>query len=283
MVKISVIVPVYNVEQYLARCLESLINQTLKEIEIICIDDGSKDSSAVILENYAQKDERIKIINQNNFGLSVTRNNGLVIAQGEFISFVDSDDYLSLDFYEKLYNSAINNKADIAVAGIKRLNDNYCIDMLTFEKEECTSDFEKKVHLCNVPDSCQVWNKIYNRNFLINSGIKFVPNRIYEDIPFTAQILYYSKNLVTVPETYYFYWRSKNTIVKKNNQKASIDFRLSEDEAIKFFSERGFDYFENKTIIKKFKLCGVTLYKAKTKNKVRENFLLNFIRWKTHL
>ena len=102
MPKISVIVPVYKVEKFLPKCLESLINQTLKDIEIICINDGSPDNSLKILEEYAKKDSRIKIINQKNAGPSVARNNGMSAASGEYIGFVDSDDWIDLDFYEKL-------------------------------------------------------------------------------------------------------------------------------------------------------------------------------------
>ena len=103
-VKISIIVPVFNVEKYLSECLNSLINQTLKDIEIICVDDGSTDSSPSILEEFRNKDERIKVIRQENSGVSVARNNGLAIAQGEYVGFVDSDDWVDADFFEKLYS-----------------------------------------------------------------------------------------------------------------------------------------------------------------------------------
>ena len=109
MPKISVIVPVYNVEKYLARCLDSIINQTLADIEIICINDGSTDNSLEILNDYAKKDSRIKIIDQTNAGLSCARNAGMQIAQGEYIGFVDSDDWIDLDFYEKLVCFCILN------------------------------------------------------------------------------------------------------------------------------------------------------------------------------
>ena len=103
MTKVSIIVPVYNVEKYLERCLDSLINQTLTNIEIVCINDGSTDNSGKILDDYAAKDNRIKVIHQNNAGQAVARNNGLKIANGNYINFVDSDDWVDLDFIEKLY------------------------------------------------------------------------------------------------------------------------------------------------------------------------------------
>lgn len=105
-VKISIIVSVFNTEKYLRECLNSLVNQTLKSVEIICVDDGSTDNSPEILEEFKAKDKRIKVIHQENFGPSVARNNALKIAQGDYIGFVDSDDWVDLDFFEKLYNAA---------------------------------------------------------------------------------------------------------------------------------------------------------------------------------
>ena len=105
-IKVSVIVPVYNCEKYLKKCLDSLVNQTLKDIEIICVNDGSTDNSGRILEEYT--DSRIKIITKENGGLSSARNAGIAVAKGEYLGFVDSDDWVDLDFYEKLYNTAKN-------------------------------------------------------------------------------------------------------------------------------------------------------------------------------
>ena len=105
MIKISVIVPVYNTEKYLERCIKSIINQSLTDIEIIVINDGSTDNSEQILKNFACKDSRIRIINQKNAGLSITRNNGLQIASGEYISFIDSDDYIHKDMIKILYDN----------------------------------------------------------------------------------------------------------------------------------------------------------------------------------
>ena len=115
MPKVSVIIPVYNVEKYLSECLDSVVNQTLKDIEIICVNDGSPDGSAAILEEYAQKDNRIKVITQENRGLSEARNSGLKIASGEYIAFLDSDDYIDLKFFEQLYKRGIESNSDVVV------------------------------------------------------------------------------------------------------------------------------------------------------------------------
>ena len=123
MIKISVIIPVYNVEQYLRECLESVINQTLSELEIICINDGSTDSSLDILREYEQKDNRIIVINKDNEGQAAARNIGISMAKGEYIGFLDSDDYIDSNFYEKLYNAAKKYKADIACTNLYRFSD----------------------------------------------------------------------------------------------------------------------------------------------------------------
>ena len=175
MPKISVIVPVYNVEKFLEKCLKSIIEQTFEDLEIICINDGSTDKSLSILNSYAAKDPRIKILSQTNQGQSCARNAGLEIASGEYIGFVDSDDWIDLDFYEKLYNTAKKYDADIAVASIKRLRTYKWKYHLKIEKEEVTEDINKKFFLCDVPDKCYVWNKIYKASELKKYNIKFEP------------------------------------------------------------------------------------------------------------
>ena len=111
--KVSIIVPVYNTEPWLRECMDSLVNQTLKEIEIICVDDGSPDNCGKILDEYAKKDTRIIVIHQKNQGVSAARNAGLDVASGEYITFVDSDDYVDLNTYEKMYNLAKKDEIDI--------------------------------------------------------------------------------------------------------------------------------------------------------------------------
>lgn len=118
---ISIIVPVYKVENYLSKCLDSMICQTYKNIEIILVDDGSPDNSGKICDDYAKKDSRIKVIHKENGGLSDARNAGLKIATGKYIGFVDSDDYISVEMYEKLYNQAKKEDADIACCNYYRV------------------------------------------------------------------------------------------------------------------------------------------------------------------
>lgn len=276
-IKVSVIVPVYKVEKYLARCLDSLINQTLKDIEIICVNDGSPDNSAQILDDYAKKDSRIVIINQQNGGLSSARNAGMKIVKGEYTAFVDSDDWVDLDFFENLYNAAKENDCDIAVGGIirtKTTKEYY----FKVDKMNITDNINEKVLFCDIPDKSYVWNKVYNSKMLKESNITFEVGRVYEDMLFTAQIFYYSKKLVTVPNTYYYYFRHRNTIVARSNKKAEEDLQYTKEKMLQFYKEHNvnIDHIE---LTYRFKILGLTLYKTKTKNGKKLHYLLNFIRW----
>ena len=161
MIKISIIVPIFNVENYIERCLNSLINQTLKEIEIICINDGSTDNSLNILQKYQKKDCRITIINHENRGIGYVRNEGVKNAKGEFLGFVDPDDWVDLNYFEKLYAAAKRHDADIAVSGFIRLNKKKNHTLLKFKQEIETIDINKKILLCDIPDQNYLWNKIY--------------------------------------------------------------------------------------------------------------------------
>lgn len=266
MAKVSVIVPVYNVEKYLKRCLDSLINQTLSDIDIICINDGSKDSSLQILEQYAQKDSRIVIYNQENSGLSVARNTGLEHASGEYIGFVDSDDWVDLDFYEKLYNSAKNNNADIAVADFIREHPNKKPKRLKLKEEKIYTTPEDKFMICKVHREGCVWNKIYRTEFIHSINLKFVPKMYYEDRDFTIRSLYFSKKLVTTPNTYYRYFVNPKSIVnKKRNNIQDEHYILVRQQVLQFIKEHNIKVPDGlyKAEIYRYKLFGKTLFTIK--------------------
>ena len=224
MVKVSVIVPVYNVEKYLKRCLDSLVNQTLSDIEIICVNDGSTDGSAQILEEYAKKDNRIKIITQVNSGLSEARNAGIKAANGEYIGLVDSDDFVDKEFYEKLYNAAISNNCDIACGNVVRGNDRKKDKvLLNYPEERVVKSIRERYEITGVPNHCYVWNKIYKREPLLSSGITFIRGIVYEDMPFTADVLESLGDLVVVPEVFYHYWINDGSIIKTPSDKNRTD------------------------------------------------------------
>ena len=283
MSKVSVIVPVYNVEKFLPRCLDSIINQTLKDIEIICINDGSPDNSLQILEDYAKKDSRIRIINQENSGPSVSRNKGILMAQGEYIGFVDSDDWLDVDFYEKLYAAAQKYDADIAACGIKVYRKYSRVNyMLKYTKESCVDDLERKLYLCDVPETCNVWNKIYRTTFIKNNNIEFeVGINFGEDVSFTMEALYFSENLVTIPNTLYNYDRlNVNSIVRTKSDKLIRDAEHVHNRMSDFLKSKNINLPKTWRQVRKYKFLGITVLKVRYHSTRRECKLFNIIKFK---
>lgn len=227
MVKISIVIPVYNAEKYLRQCLDSLIGQTLKNIEIICVNDGSKDNSLEILREYKNKDSRIVIIDQINQGVSVARNNALKIAKGEYIGFVDSDDWVDADFFEKLYYSAIKNDCDIAVGGIAWNFTSGELDFidLKFKKSKIFNKTPDKYKITRVAKAAYIWNKIYKKELFEKLKLEFEPGICYEDMMFSHIILHESEKLVTVPNTFYHYRANPLSLVHNDTPEKKLDFK----------------------------------------------------------
>lgn len=239
MIKVSVIVPVYNVEEYLQECLDSLVSQTLDEIEIICVNDGSTDNSLTLLNEYASKYPKIKVINRENGGLSAARNTGMKEAKGKYIGFVDSDDWVDYDFFEKLFMSAENNNASIAACGIVRTKGRKTRINISYNEEILYTDIQDKIKICNIPKYCYVWNKIYKREELEKNNIEFVEGINFEDVRFTIRAVYFLKELVTVPETNYYYRKRKGSIVKTLSPKNIEDKGKSLNDMLDFAESHG--------------------------------------------
>ena len=276
MVKVSIIVPVYNVDKYLEKCLDSLINQTLKDIEIICVNDGSTDNSLEILEKYSQKDNRIIIINQDNAGVSVARNSGMKIAKGQYIGFVDSDDWVDLDFYEKLYNSAIANDADIAISSIirwRKYNKKYRVKY----EDKVYTTLQEKISACFIPKNCYVWNKLYKSHIVQNKH--FTPNVYFEDIIWLPEVIKSSNKLITVSGTNYYYRVNNNSIVKKTSKKKRQDNYNAKKVMIKFFSDNKLELSKKERTIVKFSksILNIPLLKIKEIDNVLMYLLFDFI------
>lgn len=266
MKKISVIIPVYNVSLYLRKCLDSIINQTLRDIEVICINDGSTDNSLEILNEYAVKDDRIKIINQENKKQGAARNAGMRIATGEYIGFVDSDDWVDLDFYEKLYNTAKKHNFDIALGTNVRVKKNGNKKRLNItEEKEYTSIQDKFDVNVQWKNPCPT-NKIYKRDLFLKHNIQW-PEGVYcEDRIFTLKAVYYANGIVTVPNVNYYYFSNPNSTVNfkkgKHNQLKRNDRDDARCSVLKFLKEnkaqlRDKDFW---AVMKKFKIFGINLY-----------------------
>ena len=170
-VKVSVVMPVYNVENYIEECLDSLINQTLKEIEIICVDDGSTDGTSQIIDEYVKKDSRIVAIHQKNAGLVAVRNRGIEIAKGDWIGFVDGDDAIDLDMYARLLSNALKYDADISHCGVR-----FCFPDGHEELHYGTGEVILQNNFDGVKDLLEgtliepgVWNKLYRASLMADS------------------------------------------------------------------------------------------------------------------
>lgn len=280
--KVSVIIPVYNTSKYLKECLDSLINQTLSDIEIICVDDGSTDMSLEILNDYAAKDQRVKILSQENQGQSVARNFGIKVAKGEYIGFIDSDDWADYHMFENLYNNAKTYDSDISMCSITlcdektgeyTTNDPYLtLDLFPESLENRSFTYKNTLdfifRICVVP-----WNKIFRREFLINNGLSFIEGLNFEDNVFNLQTIVEAKNISLIKEPLVYYRRASETSYTfgKSEYKKLDFFKIFEIEE-KFLKEKGLyqdleDYF---LLTKKNTL--VYWYKKLTNKETKEEY-----------
>ncbi len=225
MKKISIIVPVYNVEKYLAQCLDSILNQTFKDFECICVNDGSTDNSLKILQEYAQKDKRFKIITQENKGLSGARNTGIRNTNTKYITFIDSDDWVTENYLEVLYNELAETNADIVRASYK----------FYYQKENLYKSARiRKIHKINYNTNIErlykgyagafVWAKIYRTSLIKDNDIWFYEGRNAEDCPFTAMLYLYSPNIKFIDSELYFYRKHSLSITGNFEKTACDDF-----------------------------------------------------------
>lgn len=266
MVKLSIIVPVYNAEEYLEKCVASLQNQTVDSVEILIINDGSADSSLDICNRLALSDKRIKVFNQSNSGQSKARNVGLDNASGEFITFVDSDDWVDPDFYAKLIDAAERHDADVACGSIIRERRHSRKFRIHYTKEECFIFPQEKIDAARVPDMCYVWNKIYRAEYLNNLKLRFIEGMFFEDVDFVTRAVYFSNKIVTVPDTFYHYWTNSNSTVKtmRKSDKKRMDSLLSKKYVLEFFRKYNLTSRPRNLIKKKncIKFFGLTILKT---------------------
>lgn len=228
--KVSVIIPVYNVEEYLRQCLDSVINQTLKEIEIICVDDGSTDSSLEILKEYAAKDHRITLITQQNLHAGVARNAGLTVAKGEYLSFLDSDDFFELNMIEETYNKAIKDNSDIVIFNFynydnisKTEKTSYAYDkkfLNTFSPKK----FKDYIYFISTPAP---WNKIFKSSLIKNESLKFENLQSCNDITFVNSALSFATNISVVNKYFVHYRNNLTSNISANRVSMPINILLA--------------------------------------------------------
>ena len=227
-IKVSIIATFYNLEDYVERCVDSLSSQTLQDIEIICVNDGSKDNTIRILQELAKNDNRIKIIDKKNEGVSIARNTGINAASGEYIMFVDGDDFLEIDACEKLYNKAIKSDVDIVIFHPKFIYNNKQEKDKYFKKSQYYLEIRDKIYLFSdkiyqtfKSDPLYCWNKLYNRNFIISNNILFPKDLSYgEDTVFVLLAFNANPKIIITEYYYYNYFRSRqNSLTKLNSYK----------------------------------------------------------------
>lgn len=226
MIKVSVIVPVYNVEEYLEKCLESLVDQTLKDIEIIVVNDGSPDNSQEIIDRYSKKYKNIKSYKKENGGLSDARNYGLKKASGKYISFVDSDDYIAPNMLENMYNHAIKNKLDIVVCDTINVypdKEQYLISNYQY------SENNVKNYLISPPMACI---RLYNH--ILFDSISFKKGIYYEDLELTPKLVNQTTKIGFVNEGLYYYLQRTGSIMKQQvwNDKLLDIFKVLDRKSV---------------------------------------------------
>ncbi|MDR1653692.1 MAG: glycosyltransferase [Prevotellaceae bacterium] len=207
---ISVVVPCYNGEQYIEKCLENLLSQSCKSLEIIVIDDGSKDNSAAIARRFP-----VKLISQENRGLSAARNAGMDCATGDYIHFFDVDDRINNTFFENLLAAIVQTDADIACSGM--INEPAPRKNRIYNKTELLTDITAKLEKTNVGRWGYVWRYLFKLDFLKKHALRFEQGRFIEDLPFTLPAVFFAEKLVLVPGAVYFYRLQQNSIMTNNN------------------------------------------------------------------
>ena len=288
---ISVIVPVYNVERYLAQCLDSILVQTFSNIEIICVNDGSTDNSRKILENYKNRDSRIKIVDKKNGGLSSARNAGMKVATGEFYSFIDSDDWVEPTMLEKLYNSATTFNSDIVICAVhqydetnQKLDDsNPYYTLGYFDETFDNRAFSYKDVKPFIMDVCvMAWNKLYRKSLVDKYNAEFPDGLIFEDGPFFFSIFFKTQR-VTIVRDFLYYYRinRKNSIIQKAGKKFLnvidvVELMYSKIKDIPDFDDVRYIFFRKKVedILYRFQNLNPKYRKAFIKKLIKESSLV---------
>lgn len=251
---ISVIVPVYNVESYLNRCIESLVRQTYKYLEIILVDDGSLDGCPHICDKWSERDNRIHVIHKTNGGLSSARNAGLKVAKGEYIAFLDSDDWIHTKFIEHLYITIKDYKVDIAACDICQVYTEKQDEKINKLSVKIYSTEEALETLINGETFRAVaWNKLYHKNMLI--GEQFETGRYHEDEFFTYRIMAKTNKLAYVDEKLYYYFQRKGSIMNSISYK-HLDALDAYLERIAYFK----DLYPKLYKIDKMRFCIACIY-----------------------
>lgn len=276
---ISVIVPIYNVEEYLKRCIESIVNQTFKNLEIILVDDGSTDASGEICDKYAEKDTRIKVIHKKNGGLSSARNAGIDVAQGKYIAFLDSDDWIESNLYEYLYSLMKKNSASMAECDfIKAYDENIKISYKGDIQERIYNNIEALQRLYGEAyiKTTVVWNKVYEKELF--KDIRFPEGKLHEDEFTTYKIIYKAKKVIVSNIPMIYYRQREKSIMSGEFNEKRLDVLQAYKERISYMKDKNLDELDKMT---EASICSILrlLYIQTKESKIeRRNEILIYLK-----
>ncbi len=247
MPEISVIVPVYKVEKFIYRCVNSILNQTFTDFELILVDDGSPDNCPAICDEYAEKDSRIKVIHKQNGGLSDARNVGKEKATGNYITFIDSDDWIHKEYLERLYNACHDFDADVSVCGYFRTenqepviaSEKYAVNTFTPEDFWCSLELNHAI---------APWGKLYKRE--LDKDIKFPVGKLHEDVFTTHEYIFSAQKIAFFPAEMYFYYINSDSITGKGWYPKRMDAVEAFRVQTEYFHNNGYERAEKKSIEK---------------------------------
>lgn len=284
MPKVSIIVPVYNVEKYIEKCLNSLVKQTMEDIEIIIVNDGSKDNSINVINKFIkQYPEKIQYLEKKNGGLSDARNYGLPYAKGEYIAFLDSDDYVEKDMYEKMYKLAKKENSDMVEC-------DFIWEYPNKQKEDIGQIYTNKKQMLEKV-RVVAWNKLIKTNIVIENKITFPKGYRYEDVEFTYKLVPYLNKVSFLKKPCVHYVQRENSISNLQNERTKEIFNVL-DHVLDFYKKNNiYDEYKEELeyIYTRYLLCSSLLRMVKIKNKKIKNKLLeetweklnyNFPNWK---
>ena len=233
MPKLSIIVPVYKVEQYIHKCVDSILNQTFTDFELILVDDGSPDNCGKICDEYSQNDKRVRVIHKENGGLSDARNAGIDVASGQVIGFVDSDDWIERCMYEEMLSYMKENNLDIVCADTNQVKYGKAKFKPRYSKNKIWVKDEAICEILNGTLDNAAWNKIYKRSVIGN--VRYPKGRIYEDVATTYKFISNSEKVGYISKPYYNYLKRKGSIVASGfNSKSRYDCFLGYRERLNF-------------------------------------------------
>lgn len=287
MPKVSVIVPIYNVEKYLEKCINSLLSQTLEDIQIILVNDGSKDNSGNIAKEYEKNNkDRVIYVEKENGGLSDARNYGLKYATGDFIAFLDSDDYIEKNAYEEMYNKAIEENADYVECDfIWEFPNKIRVDkQYPYKNKKEMLSFVRVV----------AWNKLIKRQLIIDNNLEFPKGLRYEDVEFTYKLIPFINKFANVDKPFIHYVQREGSIANVQNERTAEIFTVL-DNVIEFYKKNNiYEKYRDELEYNyaRYLLCSSLKRMCKIKDKtIREKLLteswerlnLNFPNWKENV